>query len=460
MQPLRLALFTCSLLAGLQAVSALAGPPAHNRRATPRAARSKPSGARTPSVVIRQPPIGLSIEYPLLERALGPGPCPSDPLVATIRELGSPSVRIGGDSQDLAGPSAAYHYFIPASFWTVLGCFARETDAQITVGLNLGDGSVADNRTMISAAEEAIPAGQLSFSLGNEPDIYARSHVLHNEPTFRVPAYRPPSWSPSAYAREWVSRRAMLGPIRLEGPDLAASGWRAGITPLLRDDPPNQLNTHIYPASACPFAQRVTAKSLLSRHASVELVKERAWLLDIAAAVHRPAVISESNSASCGGEPGVSDAPVASIWAVRFVLASLLAGFEQVRFHSAGTSYDPFAFGSDGTVTRRPLATALFFLHHWIPVGSRVTATAPAPAEGPLVLAATVAHGHARSMILSSFASHTLEIPIRVEGSTKRLSTAALTTKSAIEVPGSLRVADHTAQLRLAPNTVVAFRTR
>jgi hypothetical protein len=63
-------------------------------------------------------------------------------------------------------------------------------------------------------------------------------------------------------------------------------------------------------------------------------------------------------------------------------------------------------------------------------------------------------------MILSSFATHTLEIPIRVEGSTKRLSTATLTTKSAIDSSGSLRVVDHTAQLKLAPNAVVAFRTR
>jgi hypothetical protein len=172
--------------------------------------------------------------------------------------------------------------------------------------------------------------------------------------------------------------------------------------------------------------------------------------------VHKPAVISESNSASCGGQPRVSDTPVASIWAVRFVLASLLSGFEQVRFHSAGTSYDPFTFSTDGTVTRRPLATALFFLHRWIPVGSRITSSA----EGPLVFAATVTHGRARSMILTSFASHTLEIPVRTEASSDRLGTATLTTKSASEVAGSLRVVDHTVQLKLAPNTVVAFRSR
>jgi hypothetical protein len=63
-------------------------------------------------------------------------------------------------------------------------------------------------------------------------------------------------------------------------------------------------------------------------------------------------------------------------------------------------------------------------------------------------------------MILTSFASHTLEIPVRIEDSRKQLGTATLTTKSASEVPSSLRVVDQAVQLKLAPNTVVAFRTR
>jgi hypothetical protein len=141
---------------------------------------------------------------------------------------------------------------------------------------------------------------------------------------------------------------------------------------------------------------------------------------------------------------------------VRFVEAALLAGFEQVRFHTAGTSYDAFAFNSDGTVTRRPLATALFFIHRWIPVGSRITSTT----ADPQVFAATITRHGTTSMIVTSFASHSLVLPIAVAGTRKRLTTDTLTTRSAIEIPSSLRVVAHQAQLRLAPNTVVAFRTR
>jgi hypothetical protein len=248
----------------------------------------------------------------------------------------------------------------------------------------------------------------------------------------------------------------MLGPIRLEGPDLAASGWRTAVARLLRADPPDQINIHFYPATACPRASQATPKLLLSKHASVDLISQLSWLLTAARAVHRPAVISETNSASCGGKPGVSNSPVASIWAVRFVEAALLAGFEQVRFHTAGTSYDAFVFNPNGTVTRRPLATALSFIHRWIPVASRITSTV----TNPQIFAATITHHGTTSMIVTSFANHTLDLPIAVAGARKRLTTDTLTTRTTIEVPSSLQVVAHQAQLRLAPNTVVAFKTR
>jgi hypothetical protein len=96
--------------------------------------QAAPAGA----VIVERSPFGLSMEYPLIERALGAGPCPSPALVATWRALGSPSLRIGGDSQDLAGLTPAYHYDVPPTLWPTLGCMARETGAQITVGLNRG----------------------------------------------------------------------------------------------------------------------------------------------------------------------------------------------------------------------------------------------------------------------------------------------------------------------------------
>jgi hypothetical protein len=421
-------------------------------RAATGAAPSLPRGARA-SIVSRSP-FGLSIEYPLMERALGSGACPAPALVASLRALGSPSLRIGGDSQDLAGPSTAYRYFIPPAFWSTLGCLARESGVQVTVGLNFAMSPLADDLTTIAAAEQAIPASQLSFSLGNEPDLYGISHIFPDEPGVTIPAFRASPWTAEAYAKEWLSRRAMLGRIRIEGPDLAGIGWRTPISQMLRSDPPDAMDVHAYPTSAC--AQPLTtAARLLSEHASVGLVEKYDWLLSVARAAHRPAIVSESNSASCGGRPGVSNTPVAGVWAARYVVAALLAGFQQVRFHSAGGSYDPLVFNANGSVTLQPLGHALLFLHRWIPLGSRIEPSSRAAG----VLAATVSQGEHTSVIVSSFSSKSLPYEVSVAGAAGFVHTDTLTTGSSLEMGASVVVRAHRARVVLAPNTVVAIRT-
>jgi len=452
-----------TLSAGLLAVGLLVGaaqPAGASARSGARvsSARSGVSTSSAPvrSAIVSRPPFGLSIEYPLMEKALGSGPCPDPALVATLQELGSPSLRIGGDSQDLAGPTPAYHrYFVPASFWTTLGCLARETGVQVTVGLNFADAPVADDLSTIAAAEQAIPAAQLSFSLGNEPDLYGISHIFPDEPGVTIPAFRPSPWTAQQYVSEWQGRRALLGQVRIEGPDLAGIGWRAPVGQMLRNDPPEVLDVHAYPTSACG-APLTTAARLLAEHASVGLVEKYDWLLDLAHTLHRPAIVSESNSASCGGKPGVSNTPVAGVWAARYVVAALLGGFQQVGFHSAGGSYDPLGFNPNGTVTLQPLGQALLFLHRWIPLGSRVGPRARVPG----VLAAAVSDGKYTSTIVSSFSSKTLPYEVEVPGGSGRLSTDTLTTTHAGETSASIAVHAHRARLILAPNTVVAIRLK
>jgi hypothetical protein len=396
------------------------------------------------------------MEYPLMEKALGSGPCPSQALVATLRELGSPSLRIGGDSQDLAGPTAAYRYFIPPTFWSTLGCLARESSVQVTVGLNFATSSVADDLTTIAAAEQAIPAAQLTFSLGNEPDLYGLSHIFPDEPGVIIPAFRPLPWTAEEYASEWESRRSMLGPIRIEGPDLAGIGWRGPISELLRADPPEVMDVHAYPSSACgPPDLMTTAARLLSKHASVGLVERFDWLLEVARAAHRPAIISESNSASCGGKPGVSDTPVAGVWAARYTVAALLAGFAQVRFHSAGGSYDPLVFNPNASVTLQPLGHAMLFLHRWIPLHSRIQAIS----TNPLILAAKISMGTHTSMIVSSFSSKPMPFTIEVPSGARSLRTETLSRRSSIEARGSVALSGGRARLVLTPDTVLAVAT-
>ncbi len=369
---------------------------------------ASPAGASPGGVLVHRLPFGLSIEYPLLQRALGAGACPAPALVAKLRELGSPAIRVGGDSQDLAGPRSGYRYVVGTQFFSTLGCLARETGAPVSVGLNFGDGTLGDALTMVAEARAAIPAAQLSFSLGNEPDLYRLRHELWNESGFMVPFLRGPYWSAAAYWSEWRQWRAMLGPIRLEGPDLATGRWARPAVRMMRAERPARLTGHFYPTAAGGPHASATRRRLLSRYTDLVQVTQLGWLISASRATGRPAVISESNSASRGGRPGLSDSPVASVWAVRYVLGALLFGFQQVYFHSAGTSYDPLVFNADGTITARPLASGLGFMHRWITAGSRLRSVSRTPA----LLEVRVSGAAPASVILSSFASSAVRVPL------------------------------------------------
>ena len=142
------------------------------------------------------------------------------------------------------------------------------------------------------------------------------------------------------------------------------------------------------------------------------------------------------------------------MWAARYVLAATLQGWNQVRFHNAGTSYDAFAFEADGEVTTRPLGDALLFLHRWIPVPSRVSSAS----QNPDILAAKISVGGHVSLIASSFSAKPIPFSIAVRGGAGRLHTDTISTASAIERGGLLAVHAHRAHLMLAPHTVVAIQ--
>ena len=101
------------------------------------------------------------------------------------------------------------------------------------------------------------------------------------------------------------------------------------------------VGVHLYPLSDCGSPAAVTVPRLLSVE-SADAPETLAWVVSAANGAGLPAIISEANSAACGGKAGVSDAPPSAVWAVRFVLSALKTGFREVRFHLSGGPYDPF----------------------------------------------------------------------------------------------------------------------
>ena len=78
---------------------------------------------------------------------------------------------------------------------------------------------------------------------------------------------------------------------------------------------------------------------------------------------------------------------------MRYVLAALETGFQEVRFHLSGGSYDPFLVRGTSVIDR-PLESALVALNQWLPPGASIrtiprvrgllaTAIDPAPGAAP-----------------------------------------------------------------------------
>jgi hypothetical protein len=401
------ALLAILLLAGLPAaapaapagagVAAAAQTPAgkHHakRKPLPRLALSAglTSGPGTP---ISHPPVGLSIEYPLMASYLGTGPCPPPALAAELLRLGSPRIALAGQSQDFTVPSglappgpvpsweAGIFYTLPAEFFSQLRCLLSTSKDPLTVGLNARNGQLAWAEAMVSAAQRSAAPG-LDFSIGNEPDHYYLPNYLSltkSQPGEEEKAV-------GLYLQIASVLRPALGTLPLIGPELAIPNrWQASLPRVISTLHPQTVGVHAYPLTVCRSPREATIHGLLA--ASIGNQPRRlAWVVADARAAGLPAVISEANSVSCGGKAGVSDSPAAAVWTVRFLLAALETGFGEVRFHLSGNPYDPF-YMRGGEVVRRPFESALVSLQQWLAPGATLrTVNAPGNLEAATISA-------------------------------------------------------------------------
>jgi hypothetical protein len=373
-------------------------------------------------IPITMAPVGLSLEYPVMARDLGSSACAPPALTTELQQLGSPPLALAGDSQDETAPSgvlpqpvqsweAATLYTLPASFWSQLHCLLATTLDPLTVGLNARTGQLAWASQMVADAQSAATNG-LAFSLGNEPDLYP----LPNYAELDKPQANEENASVNTYLQIAEQLKPALGEAPAIGPELARPAhWRHELPRVISQLHEQTVGVHLYPLTSCATPKAVTIPGLLSAEAA-ETPRKLAWVVADAAAAGAQAIISEANSASCGGVTGVSDSPAAAVWAVRFVLSALKTGFKEVRFHFSGGPYDPFALDGE-TVLNRPLESALVALQQWLPVGCALrsltirglVATAVSQPAGTGLLILDNEHRTAQSVILRGASGATIE---------------------------------------------------
>ncbi|RDB17642.1 Beta-glucuronidase [Hypsizygus marmoreus] len=213
--------------------------------------------------------------------------------------------------------------------------------------------------------QEILGDHLLGLQGGNEPDLYA----AHN--------HRPKSYTPADYFGEFgslvkaiaeddkIPRKNML-----IGPSLASAAWtleQVWDTGYINaySDSLSILTIENYPNNNCaaqyglgtPRDPQTEFPKYLNHDSGLNIIKPFLNSSAIAHAAGKPFIMFETNSASCGGFPGISDSFGAGLWALDYGLTMAAANFSGAMLHVGGQNvfYNPF--------TAPPTNQTLF--HQW-----------------------------------------------------------------------------------------------
>lgn len=284
--------------------------------------------------------VGLSFEATdLADERLAPD---GSSLATLVGALDRPSLRFGGNavdrrmwwtSSDEPAPEWAEATVTPEDM-DRLAAFAEETDATVTLALDLGHNDPERAADMAFHAHEALGDRLAAVSIGNEPNGY---HGVEREELW----LRDSSWDENAYI-EQARRHAEAIHARVPGLGIVGPGafdapwWRAfgdaGI--------PNTvaLSQHWYPMWDCDGDQEPRAQPTVE-NASSPWLHERAEFMigmgaDTAESYGLPLWFEETGPTSCPGTQDSSRTHAVALWTVDYVLHGASLGVQRMNMHS------------------------------------------------------------------------------------------------------------------------------
>jgi hypothetical protein len=338
------------------------------------------------------------------------------PLIKLFREL-SPSgnLRLGGGSSNFTTFSSAdptgpppFEVFGPDTSHTVksgtttttlalrnLRDFLDATGWSCLYGLNLGQGTQQNAVAEAMAAHRILGPRLLALQIGNEPDSFRNR-------------YRPASYTPADYMREWTTfHDAILAAVpqaRFAGPDI--SNKLAYLTAFAAEAPRHPdviLLTGHYYAMGPARSPSATLDQLFAPDPRLATIHAHE-LPQIAAAMqtaHLPFRITEGNSCWDGGKPGVSDTVASALWCAETMLRFAQFGWSGFNLHGGGNGfYTPIAGAPSTGFTRRPEYFGIQFAQRLS--GARFLGCSLSGAPPHLLAYALEQHGHRRLALINA----------------------------------------------------------
>jgi hypothetical protein len=246
--------------------------------------------------------------------------------VRLLRSLGSGVLRFGGVSSDTQvawsdartpPPPWAGRLLGPADLQE-LRRLAIRSGWRILLTLGLAHYEPLRIAREAQSAHRILGRWLAGVEVGNEPDAYAH-HSL-----------RVPPWTPRAYEQEVsVYRQAIAHRVRglaLAGPGVSGSRafarWGAAEA---RRQRPALLTGHHYPLR-CDEVPPPSIEELLSEQVRALEAESLARYLVVAREHGLPFRMDETNTISCGGRPGISNAFASALWATAYITQAMTAG--------------------------------------------------------------------------------------------------------------------------------------
>lgn len=337
--------------------------------------------------------LGISTEYwtlplygrhlALLERVLSLLHVPGDgPLV----------LRVGGDSADHSFWMPRARTLPPWAFtltprWTALAsALVRRLGVRLIIDLNLITDLPSTAARWVQAAQARLPRRSIiGLEVGNEPDIYSRAGWMAMTAGKLIAGQALPlGVTAAAYIKDFSqyarALRRVAPHVPLLGPALAnPHAHERWIVSLIASHQPELriISAHRYPYSACVprrWASFATIARLLSERATAGMA---ASLGPGVRAAHRaglPFRLTELNSVTCSGRPGVSDTFATALWAPDALFELLRQGVDGVNLHLRAYAINaPFSLTASG-LTARPLLYGLIMFARTLGTDPRLVA--------------------------------------------------------------------------------------
>lgn len=276
-----------------------------------------------------------------------------------------PTLRVAGDSSDYSlwwpqngSLPHGQTYAITNADLDMYAAALPKWGGKMVLGTSL---YLANSTQWGSAHAKAVSAHAAGWTfiegveIGNEPEGFNGGE-----------AFRPRSWSPVDFAREFEAHSValvaagmpadppLLQGFVLGGNDTAFNRFWPNFTqefaPILAS-----VSRHHYALEGCAGGSPFSVWDLLASDAAAFLLP----YASAAATAGVPFVVGETNSVSCGGQRGVSDVFAAALWALDFALSTAAFNASEVNWH--GGPHSAYAPIQTEPPSLAPRAMPLFY---------------------------------------------------------------------------------------------------